>query len=102
MSEKDYKIYLNDILRIIVYLETKGGNIKNFVVKLELYHINEWLEVERYDCFHGHVHKDIFDRNGQKKRKIIYPLVDKTLGLNMAINDFKDNHDQILWRYLND
>jgi hypothetical protein len=102
VSEKDFKIYLNDIVRIIVYLETKSGRIKNFVVKLEFYYNNEWHEVERYDCFHGHVHKDIFDRKGDKKRVIIYPLLDKTLGLNMAINDFKDHHDHILWRFLND
>ena len=56
----------------------------------------------RYDCFHGSVHKDIMNMKGAKIRTIKYPLVDKKSGLNMAINDCKENYNLILWRFQNE
>ena len=102
MPEKRYKIYLNDFLRIIVYIETDEGNILNFVVKLEYFYKNQWFEVERYDCYHGYVHKDILNANGKKVRTIKFPLVDNKAGLNIAIKDFKENYNFIIWRFTNE
>ncbi len=102
MPRKNFKIYLHDVLRIIVYIETDGGKIINFVVKLEYFYKNNWLEVERYDCFHGQVHKDILNFKKRKKRTIRYPLTDNKSGLNIAINDFKENYNFIVWRFLNE
>ncbi len=86
----------------LVYIETNGSFIINFVVKLEYFYQNKWFQVERYDCFHGSVHKDILNMNGSKKRVIKYPLVDRKSGLSIAIKDFKENYNFIIWRFLNE
>lgn len=46
-----------------------GFSIKvlNFIIKIEYFLNNKWLEVERYDCYHGFIHKDILDKYGKKK-----------------------------------
>lgn len=79
-----------------MYIEADEGHILNFVVKLEYFYNNHWLEVERYDCFHGHVHKDILNLNGKKVRTVKFSLVDKKAGLIIAIKDFKENYNFII------
>jgi hypothetical protein len=102
MPEKEFAILLNDICRIFVYLSTNLGNLENFVVKLEYFHANKWIEVQRYDCFHGMVHKDILNRQGKKIRTKPFLLMDKTSGIDMAIQDFKENYEMYIWRFIND
>lgn len=102
MPVKQYHIYINATTRIFVYFLNDGKNIIDFVVKIEYFLNNRWLEMERYDCAHGMVHKDILDRSGNKKRVIPYPLADNTSGLNYAISDFKENHLFISLRFFNE
>ena len=102
MPKKDYNIILNNTTRIFILIETKKGIIVRFVVKLEILIKDKWLEVERYDTHHGYVHKDILGKNRKKKRCLKYYLIDNESGLNMAIKDFKENHQLYSWRYLND
>ncbi len=102
MSEKHYKIYLNEFVRIIVCFLTNGNEVKNFVVKLEYFYLNGWFEIERYDCYHNYIHKDILDRNGNKKRVIKYGMSDKKTALNFAIADFRENFNFYTWRFIND
>ncbi len=102
MPEKDYIEYFTDIIRMIVYFYSDKNDILNFVVKLEFFYLAEWKEVERYDCFHEIVHKDIFNIRGVKKRVIKYEAVDQKAGLNMAVLDFKENYQYYIWRFIND
>jgi len=102
MPKKDYIIFVDGTSRIFVVIETEKGTITRFVVKLEILVKEKWVEIERYDTHHGHVHKDILGRDRKKKRVLKYYLVDNESGLNMAINDFKENHQIYSWRYLND
>ena len=102
MPEREIEILLNDITRIFIYLLTKSSDLENFVIKLEYFHNGKWREIQRYDCEHGAVHKDILNREGKKIRDSIYRLVDKKSGLDMAIQDFKQNYEIYVWRYINE
>jgi hypothetical protein len=102
MPEREIEILLNDITRIFIYILTKSSNLDNFVIKLEYFHNGKWREIQRYDCEHGSVHKDILNREGKKIRTVFYRLVDKKSGLDMAIQDFKQNCEIYVWRYFNE
>ena len=103
MTEKNFKIYIDDLYRIIVYLKTENGQITNFVVKLEFFYETKWMEVERFDCFHDCIHKDILGMNKIKKRTIWYKhLTSYKDGLNVAINDFRENYLFYIERFLNE
>jgi hypothetical protein len=102
MPEIDYHVFITEFVRILVYFGSEGKEVNNFVVKLEYYHRGIWVEVERYDCFHGVVHKDILNRKGAKKRVIRFEHLDVKSGLNVAIKDFKENYDFYIWRFTNE
>ena len=76
---KDYFIYLSDFARIIIYFSTDKNAVKNFVVKLEFIYRNDWIEIERFDCYHGSIHKDILNRKGGKKRIVNYGDIAKKM-----------------------
>ena len=52
MQEKNYTIRINEYIHIVVFFKTDGNRVMNFVVKIEYFYRNKWLEVERYDCYH--------------------------------------------------
>lgn len=102
MPEKDYTVILDNQSRIFVFFETRKGKIEKFVVKLESWINDHWFEIARYDTHHQCVHKDILSKNGFKKRTVFYKLLDKQSGIDVAINDFYDNYQNYVSRYLND
>ena len=102
MPEKDFEILINEITRIFVYIHTDTGKLENFVIKLEYFYNGRWREVQRYDCEHGSVHKDILNRGGKKIRTVFYRLIDKKGGLDMAVQDFRDNYEVYVWRFFNE
>ncbi len=102
MPEKYYEKIINEITKIIVFFETESGRVANFVVKLLLLVGDNWKELQRYDCYHKVVHKDVFNKNGKKISQKRFELVDAPSGLTMAIEDFTENYNVIIWRYLND
>ena len=88
MGKKDYIIEIDDTIRIFVYCETIKGKVIRFVVKLEMLVGNEWIEIERYDNYHGYVHKDIIGKDRKKKNVIKYELVNNESGLNFGYRRF--------------
>ena len=101
MPEKQFIIILNESTRIVVFLKTKQGKPVKFTIKLEIFINKKWVEIERYDTHHNCVHKDILNKSGKKKRVIKYEFIDIKSGLNMAIEDFDENHEIYTRRYLN-
>ncbi len=102
MPVNNYKIYINQVVRIVIYFLSDRKNILDFVVKIEYFFNGSWREMERYDCAHGYVHKDMLDRRGCKKRVIAFTHLDHKSGLNYAISDFKKNYESIIRRYLHE
>ena len=102
MPQKQYNIFLENNIRILVYFETDKGKIIKFVVKLEIYKNNDWFEIERYDTHHGYVHKDVLNKMKEKIKVIIFELLDNKIGLNIALKDFKENYNLYLWRLENE
>jgi len=93
---------LNDVTKIVIFFSTESGQVSRFVVKLLFLLNNEWKEVQRYDCYHDGVHKDVYNLKGIKIRQKRFELVDIPSGLTMAIEDFTENYESIIWRYLYD
>ncbi len=102
MPEVNFHIYLNKFIRILVYFDNEGKEVSTFVVKLEYYFSGKWMEIERYDCYHNKVHKDILNRKGKKKRVVSFEYLDIKSGLNAAIKDFKENYENYIWRFVNE
>ncbi len=88
MPIRNYKIYIDQHTRIIIYFLSQKRIILDFVVKIEYYFNESWHEMERFDCAHGSVHRDILDQRGNKKRIIWYSLLDFKNGLDFAIHEF--------------
>jgi hypothetical protein len=101
MPEKYFILLPDDIIPIVVFFKSDGKSVVSFVVKFQYYANSKWLKVARYDCYHDVIHKDIFDRQGKKRRVIAYPYLDEKAGLTVAILDFKENCDSIIQRFLN-
>jgi len=99
MPEKEYIISLDETTRIFVYFDTSLGTPTQFVVKLEIFINGDWVEIQRYDMYHGFVHKDVLNRKGEKIRQIPYYFADEKSGPNIAINDFKENYKIYMWRF---
>ena len=73
MPERDYIVLINEITRLFIYFNYDKTELLNFVVKLEIFYLNKWTEIERYDCYHEIVHKDILNKKGDKVKSIPYP-----------------------------
>ena len=99
MPKKDFIILLNETTRIFVFFENAGKIINRFVVKLEILINGKWIEIERYDIYHGFVHKDILDKNGEKIKTVEYRYLNNKAGFNVAIKDFKENYNFYIRRY---
>jgi len=102
MPKKSYIITLENGIRITCFLDTQKKLVERFVIKLEILINSQWTEVERYDTHHGYVHKDILDKNGNKKRTVQYKLLDNKSGSNVAIKDFRENYKIYIERFFND
>lgn len=83
---------------MLVEFEIDRGEVVKFVVKLEIDIDGLWVEVERYDCYHGSVHKDILDSSLEKVRVISFDFLDPAAGLNTAIRDFQENFPRYVGR----
>jgi hypothetical protein len=76
--------------------------VVDFVVALEYYINGNWAQVERFDCAHGYVHRDILTRSGDKGRVVKYlNMIDYGSAINFAIEDYKMNYGVYVWRFIN-
>lgn len=79
-----------DFLR--VRIQTRKGNVVNFVVQYETLVGDKWYRVVRYDLSHGFAHRDTLDARGRVVDKM--PLEDRPSNkeaLRIAYADRKEN-----------
>ena len=89
MPEKEYLILLDVDARKRHYHLTETGKVVKFRVQLEIKISDEWKEVVWYDCSHDYVHKDCYNRRGQKRKISLY--LDYEEALMIADDDINEN-----------
>jgi hypothetical protein len=98
MPKTRYEQLLGNSARMLVEFEVDHGDVVRFVVKLERSIAERWIELQRYDCYHGCVHKDVLRIGVGKVRTVRFEFLDPAAGLNTAIRDFQENFRQYIGR----
>jgi hypothetical protein len=71
MAEREFLIYLDPETRLCRYRHyhiSKGKNIVEFRIQLEILIKDEWFAVVRYDTAHGKAHRDILHPKGRETK----------------------------------
>lgn len=71
MTEREFLIYLDPETRLCRYRHyhvSRGREIVEFRVQLEVLVDEEWYPVVRYDTAHGKPHRDILRPNGEQTK----------------------------------
>jgi hypothetical protein len=63
MPLRSWRIELGEF-RIIVWRQTKKGELADFLVALLAWIDDDWECVTRYDCTHGFPHQDVLGKRG--------------------------------------
>jgi hypothetical protein len=71
----------------------------DIVVQYESFINNKWYPVERYDCSHGFLHRDVMRPNGEKEKQVISISTLKD-ALNYAEQDIKDRWEFYKERFI--
>ena len=84
---------------IRVEIHTEGSIVTRYIVQLEVWDLDRWKPVRRYDNAHGRPHLDVLDRQGRQidKQWLPYPTND---ALTHAIADIRANWEQYLNEFM--
>jgi hypothetical protein len=99
MARKEYFRQIDERTRLRVFVLTERGQVRRFVVQLEVFHVNTWTPVCRYDTSHGFAHQDILQPDGTAD-KIRIVARDFNEALDMAFADLLTNWERYVERYL--
>lgn len=86
--------------RIHLYKKHGKGRLYNFIYQLETFHDGGWKPVVRYNNFHGFIHKDIFDKDGNRIKREIFGKISIREGTKIADRDLKANHKKYIKEFL--
>ncbi len=99
MALETYRIWLRDGLFIHVVFLQKDGEVLSFAVMLVEDTPAGLVNVACYDTAHGIPHRDVLGRSKGLLRKQWFPTVPLAKVLDLAIRDFKENHEAYLHLY---
>lgn len=90
----------NARIRLRIFRQRRKGII-DFIVQLE-YLVGKWIPVIRYDNAHGFLHKDVYSKTGNKKRR--EEIIAKTLkdAVKIAYKDLSQNYEEYVRRFEED
>lgn len=77
----------------------ESGRVIAFVVQLELWWLQAWNPIARYDTAHGFAHRDLIHPDGRVE-KTPMGLADWNQGLTLALEDLKVNWPWYRERFL--
>ena len=99
MPSKDYRIWLSEGAYIAVELLMIRGRVVSFVVRLMIAERDREVNVARYDTAHGAPHRDVLGQKHGLLQKTWY--LDQDLGevLRIAVNDFRQHHEDYIAVY---
>ena len=96
MPLETYRIWIRDGLFIHIVFLQEGGEVSAFAVVLVAETADGLVNVARYDTAHGVPHRDVLGRKKGLLRKQWFPTVSSAKVLDLAIADFKLNHENYL------
>ena len=99
MALETYRIWLRAGLFIHIVFLQQGGEVRSFAVVLVTETTEGFVNVARYDTAHGIPHRDVLGRTKGLLRKQWFPTVPLVKVLDLAIRDFKENHETYLQHY---
>ena|SRR3990172_2261313 len=99
MPLESYRIWLRDGLFLHVAFVQVGGEVVAFAVVLVMETAEGLVNVARYDTAHGMPHRDVLGRRKGLLSKHWFPSVPFNRVLDLAIADFKTNHEGYLRIY---
>lgn len=90
----------NPVTKLRIRLFIKRGKLHNYTVQLEHLLEEDWKQVVRFNCFHGFVHKDIYNITGEQTDKIdLGEFDDLRDAVSLAIKDINDNHEYYIRKF---
>lgn len=96
---KSYFRYLTHEDRVRCQIELEKGRVKKFVVQYEIFVMNQWSAVTRFDTYHNAVHRDLTAPDGTVGKKwFMHFNFDE--GLTFAYNDIENNREKYHEWYL--
>ena len=99
MREVSYVVDLGPDARKRHHHRASRGQVVEFVVQLEVKLEGEWKPVVRYDCAHGHAHRDRYNRKGEKQTDDLR-FLDYNEALALADRDINRNWREYRERFL--
>jgi len=99
MALETYRIWLKAGQFIHIVFQQKSGEVLSFAVVLVAETPAGLVNVARYDTAHGISHRDVLGRTKGLLRKQWFPTVPLAKVLDLAIRDFKENHETYLQHY---
>ena len=102
MTERDFLIYLDGNTRLCRYRHhhiTKGKEVVEFSIQLEVLLDNTWYAAIRYDTSHGRPHQDVLHSNGTQTKKWLDDLsVEEALtyGHNDIMRNWQTYRDRFI------
>ena len=96
MPHKSFRLWLSERCYLVVEFTTIDGLIASFVVRLMQITQHGDANVARYDTAHGMAHLDILSRRGNLVEKRWLGGMSFERALTIAIEDFKENHEDYL------
>lgn len=90
----------NPVTRFRIKLFIKRGKLYNYVAQLEHLLNEEWRQVIRFNCFHGFVHKDVYNVEGNQIKKIDLGAFDDLRdAVSLAIKDINQNYKEYIRKF---
>jgi hypothetical protein len=96
MPHKSFQLWFNERCYLVVDFTTIDGLVASFVVRLMQLTPRGEINVARYDTAHGMAHLDILDRKENLVEKRWLKAMSFEQALTLAIEDFKENHEDYL------
>ena len=85
--------------RMRVKLITDKGKLQSVLFQYESLINGKWIEIIRYDCFHGFFHRDVIWPNGERE-KFEISISDLKTAAEYAEQDIKDRWEWYKERFL--
>lgn len=99
MPLETYRIWLRNGLFIHIVFLQEGGEVVAFAVVLVAETEHRLVNIARYDTAHGVPHRDVLGRRKGLLSKRWFANVTLARVMNLAIADFRENHENYLRLY---